>query len=234
MNRCIASLAVVHGILFGASVLAAEPESVDLPEPQPGNDEQQPPDYLADHPEQPPEPEPQALQSLPAEPCSDGSFQYQYIQPEISGLSPGNPAIVALGIGINRIKAGNAEGLYLSGMAPVSGTPLGIYGRAEIIRDKYKTGYFWSWNTAVGVGLYRFRHFTPFVSVGKCFSNYSTCYFNTRHPTANDDDIDAIYFGAGTYIKSPFRIGVFELAFDWSFYKQYRGRALYLGYGLTF
>lgn len=232
MNRCVASLAVVHGIFIGASVLATEPDSIDLPDPQPGNDEQQQLDHLADHPEQPPES--QALQSLPAEPCSEGSFQYQYVQPKISGLSMGNPAVVALGGGINRIKAGNATGIYLSGMVPVSSTPLGIYGRAEIIRDKYKTGYFWSWNTAVGVGLYHFQIFTPFVSVGKCFSSYSTCYFNKRHPTANDDDVDAIYFGAGAYIKSPFKVGVFEIAFDWSSYKHYRGRALYLGYGLTF
>jgi len=166
MNRCIASLAIVHGILFGASVLAMEPESSDLPEPD--NDEQQQPDHPADHPEPPPL-ESQVPQNLPAEPCSDNGFQYQYIQPKISGLSLGNPAIVALGIGINRIKAGKAEGLYLSGMAPVGDTPLGVYGRSEIIRDKYKTGYFWAWHMAVGVGLYRSPRFTPFISVGRCF-----------------------------------------------------------------
>ena len=168
------------------------------------------------------------------EPCSDNGFRYQYIQSAIPELSAGSPAIVALGVGVNRIKGGNAEGIYLSGMVPVSDTPLGVYGRSEVIRDRYKTGYFWSWNMAVGLGLYRFQHVTPFVSVGKCFSNNATCYFNTRHPTANADDTDAIYFGAGTYIKNPWHIGVFELAFDWSFYQHYRGRAFYLGYGLTF
>ena len=228
MNRCVTSLAIVHGILFGVSVLAVEPEDNGLPDPQPDNDGQRQPDYSE------PSPVPQASQSQSTELCPDDGFRYQYIQPAISGLRQGNPAIVALGTGINRIKAGKAEGIYLSGMVPVSDTPLGIYGRSELIRDRYKTGYFWSWNMAVGLGLYRFQHVAPFVSVGKCFSNYSTCYFNMRHPTANDDDIDAIYFGAGTYIKSPFRIGVFELAFDWSFYKHYRGHAFYLGYGLTF
>ena len=218
---------------------ATEPDTTDSTTPQTDNDQQQvaEPDTSDSLTPQPVEseaqqerPEQELLELEPPE----RDFAYQYVLPKVSGLQQGNPAIVALGVGFNRIKAGQATGAYLSGMAPVSGTPLGVYGRAEIIRDKYKTGYFWSWNMAVGIGWYHFMAFTPFVSVGKCFSNYSTCYFNTRHPTANDDDIDAFYFGAGTYIKSPFKIGVFEIAFDWSPYKHYRGHAVYVGYGLTF
>lgn len=211
---------------------ATEPDINDTDSPQTDNDQQQVAEPGTSESPTPQPVEPRAQQDPPGQP--DRDFTYQYVLPSVSGLEQGNPAIVALGAGFNRIKAGKATGAYLSGMAPVSGTPLGVYGRSEIIRDKYKTGYFWSWNMAIGIGWYRFMAFTPFVSVGKCFSNYSTCYFNTRHPTANDDDIDAIYFGAGTYIKSPFKIGVFEIAFDWSAYKRYRGHAFYVGYGLTF
>lgn len=221
---------------------ATEPDITDSATPQSDNDQQQVAEPGASDSLTPQPVVSEAQQELPEqylleqEPLEqpERDFTYQYVLPEVSGLQQGNPAMVALGVGFNRIKAGRATGAYLSGMAPVSDTPLGVYGRAEIIRDKYKTGYFWSWNMAVGIGWYHFMAFTPFVSVGKCFSNYSTCYFNTRHPTANDDDIDAFYFGAGTYIKSPFKIGVFEIAFDWSPYKHYRGRAFYVGYGLTF
>ncbi len=143
-------------------------------------------------------------------------------------------AIIAFGVGGHSIRAGEAMGVYMSGIAPISNTNFNIYGRGELIRDKYKTGHFWSWNMAIGVGYHLNDHFTPFVSFGKCFSNYSTCYFNLRHPTANDDDIDAIYYGAGSYITEPLFNNSFEVAFDWSPYNNYGGKSIYFGYAIKF
>ncbi len=159
---------------------------------------------------------------------------YSYLGEE-DFLYESNPSIISFGIGGHRIKAGDANGLYLGGIKSISNTDFGIYGRGELISDKYKTGHFWSWNMALGVGYYISPDYIPVVTVGKCFSNYSTCYFNTRHPTANDDDIDAFYYGAGMYFKDPiFDTGTWELMFDWSPYKNYNGTGLYFGYGFKF
>ncbi|MFM2589896.1 hypothetical protein [Vibrio sp. TBV020] len=150
-------------------------------------------------------------------------------------LSENNPSIVSFGLGAHRIKAGSANGLYLAGIKSIRNSNFGVYGRGELISDKYKTGHFWSWNMALGAGYYVSEDFIPVMTVGKCFSNYSTCYFNLRHPTANDDDIDAIYYGTGAYFKDViFEHGVWEIMTDWSPYKGYDGMSLYLGYGFKF
>ena len=164
-------------------------------------------------------------------------FKYQYLNNNATALSASNPAFVVLGGAYNRTTLGSAGGVYLSGITPISDTPIGIYGRAEIIRDRYNTNdtqqSYWSWHLALGAGYYFFNSITPYITVGKCFSNQSTCYANERAPTQRDD-VDAIYFGAGSYVKSPFSDGVFEFAFDWSSYKGYGSHAFYLGYGLKF
>lgn len=157
-----------------------------------------------------------------------------YFVNEDMALQKGNDAIVGVGIGAHIIKAGQAMGIYLSGITPILNTNFGIYARAELIRDTYKTGHFWAWNTAIGAGYYINEKITTFITVGKCFSSYSTCYFNLRHPTANDDDIDAIYFGIGSYFKEPFFNKTLEVSLDWSPYKNYNGASLYLGYGFRF
>lgn len=149
-------------------------------------------------------------------------------------LDKGNDAVIGLGLGLHRIKAGEAIGVYLSGIIPISNTNFGVYGRSELIRDKYKTGYFWSWKMSVGAGYYFNDDLIITTNVGKCFSNYSTCYFNFRHPTANDDDIDAIYYGFGFYYKEPIFNQNIEISFDWSPYQNYNGSSLYLGYAFKF
>ncbi|MGR6831714.1 hypothetical protein [Aliivibrio wodanis] len=151
-----------------------------------------------------------------------------------SMLLPENPSIVSFGIGSHRIKAGSANGAYMSGIKSIENSDFGIYGRGELIVDEYKTGHFWSWNMALGVGYYVSEDFVPIMTVGKCFSNYSTCYFNLRHPTANDDDIDALYYGAGAYFKDYIGGGTWEVMADWSPYKNYNGMSIYIGYGFKF
>lgn len=165
---------------------------------------------------------------------SDSNNFNTYLNNKDMELINGNDAIVAIGVGGHRIQAGQSIGVYLSGITPITNTNFGVYARGEIIRDEYKTGSFWSLNMAIGAGYYVHESIIPFVTVGKCFSNYSTCYFNFRHPTANDDDIDAIYYGFGTYLKEPIFNNTFEISIDWSPYKNYNGRTLYLGYGFRF
>ncbi|WP_158161079.1 hypothetical protein [Grimontia hollisae] len=160
------------------------------------------------------------------------SFVNHIVDNEI--LDTENDSILSFGVSSHRIKAGRANGFYVSGLIPIGDTDFGVYGRGNIISDKYKTGHFWSWNMAVGAGYYLNDSVIPLATVGKCFSNYSTCYFNTRHPTANDDDIDAIYYGLGAYIKDPFFNGMWEISGDWSPYKGYNGMSLYIGYGVKF
>lgn len=157
-----------------------------------------------------------------------------YFMSDDMGLEDENNSIFAFGLGLHRIRAGEAIGAYISGAIPISNTNLNVYGRGELIKDEYKTGPFWSWNMAFGVGYYVSENFIPFLTVGKCFSNYSTCYFNLRHPTANDDDIDAIYYGIGTYFTEPIFKNTFEISIDWSPYKNYNGSSLYLGYAIKF
>ncbi len=143
-------------------------------------------------------------------------------------------AFVAFGFGGHKIRGGDAIGMYLSGITPISDTNWGVYGRGEIIKDLYKTGDFWSFKMAVGAGYYFSNDFIVTANVGKCFSNYSTCYFNTRQLNVNDDDINAIYYGIGTFVKAPYLNGLIELAVDWSPYKNYHGRSLYIGYAFRF
>lgn len=164
---------------------------------------------------------------------NSNDFNTYFITEEME-LPKENNAIVAVGIGGHYIKAGSSVGVYLSGITPISSTNFGVYGRGELIRDKYKTGHFWSWKMDLGAGYYINERAITFISVGKCFSNYSTCYFNLRHPTANDDDIDAIYYGVGGYFKDPFFNNTFEISIDWSPYKNYNGSSLYFGYGFVF
>ncbi len=166
----------------------------------------------------------------------DDAVGFIYLSDEKAILTE-NPSVVSFGVGVHRIKAGDGVGAYLSGIKSIENSNFGVYGRGELISDKYKTGHFWSWNMALGVGYYVSENFIPVLTVGKCFSNYSTCYFNLRHPTANDDDIDAIYYGAGAYFKDPVfdeTNGVWEVMLDWSPYKGYGGMSLYLGYGFKF
>ena len=149
-------------------------------------------------------------------------------------LNYGRDAFVATGAGVHKTKAGDAVGMYLSGLVPIEKSNFGVYGRGELIRDQYKTGYFWAFNMATGVGYYLSDDVALISTIGKCFSNYSTCYFNSRHPTANDDDIDAIYYGFGTYFR-PFSFdSTFEVSIDWSPYKGYNAMGLYLGYAFRF
>ena len=223
------TLLLLFGSLMSSLLFAQESgqatESEPVAEPEPDTVPE-----LSQEPDPEPESEPGPA---PEKPLPDSGFEYKFLDPAQWQISAENPAIVAFGVGINRGTEGSAAGFYMSGMTPITRTPLGVYGRGEVIRDRYPDGHYWSWNMAIGLGLYRFKAFTPFVTVGKCFSSYSTCYFHTGHPTANDD-IDAIYYGGGAYINSPFPGGVFELSFDWSPYKKYHGRAFYLGYGFTF
>ncbi|MGL5335432.1 MAG: hypothetical protein ACRC9R_04720 [Enterovibrio sp.] len=160
-------------------------------------------------------------------------FKFSYADESLK-IEERNPAIVAVGLGINRIRAGEATGIYFSGLAPIGHSDIGVYGRGELISDKYKTGNFWSINTAIGIGYYFNDSAIVYTSFGKCFSNYSTCYFNSRQIDVNDDDIDAFYFGAGTFIKEKIWGNYIEVALDWSPYQGYNGRALYLGYGIKF
>lgn len=149
-------------------------------------------------------------------------------------INTDNDALVAVGLGGHRIKGGEAWGMYLSGIVPIGESKWGVYGRGELIKDEYKTGPFWSWKMAVGPGYYFNENLIGLLNVGKCFSNYSTCYFNLRHPTANDDDIDAIYYGIGAFMKAPVIDGMIEISLDWSPYKSYNGSSLYLGYAFRF
>ncbi|PKF51252.1 hypothetical protein AT251_05570 [Enterovibrio nigricans] len=160
-------------------------------------------------------------------------FDYEYLKDD-AAIGQSNEAIFAFGLGLHRIKAGEALGAYVSGISPIANSDYGIFGRGEIINDKYKTGHFWSWKMAVGIGYYVEDYLVPYVNVSKCFSNYSTCYFNSRHPTANDDDIDAIYYGLGSFFKVPYLDNNLEISIDWSPYKGYDGASLYLGYGISF
>lgn len=145
-----------------------------------------------------------------------------------------NNSFVAFGLGGHKIRGGDAVGMYLSGITPISDSNWGVYGRGEIIKDLYKTGSFWSFKMAVGAGYYFNNDLIVTANIGKCFSNYSTCYFNLRQLNVNDDDIEAIYYGIGTYMKAPYINGLIELSVDWSPYKNYNGRSLYIGYAFRF
>lgn len=161
-------------------------------------------------------------------------FTLDYIDKASDFIPEDNLAIFSLGVGLNKTTNGEAFGFYVAGLGPISDSNFGIYGRGQLIADEYKTGTFWSWNMAVGGGYYFSKDFAVYATVGKCFSNYSTCYFNNRIEGQASDDIDSIYYGVGTYLPNPFFSGVWEVAFDWSPYKGYNGSALYLGYGFTF
>ncbi|KFK50455.1 hypothetical protein JS87_09765 [Vibrio vulnificus] len=161
-------------------------------------------------------------------------FKLNYLSKQESEIPNNNNSIIASGLGVHTIKAGEAVGWYLSGLKSISDTDFGVYMRGELISDKYKTGSFWSWNLSIGAGYYLNDDVIPYVSVGKCFSNYSTCYFNLRHPTQNDDDIDAIYYGGGAFIKEPFFNNYMELGANWSPYNGYNGLGIFLGYGVSF
>ncbi|MGL4735331.1 MAG: hypothetical protein ACRCWB_09665 [Enterovibrio sp.] len=160
-------------------------------------------------------------------------FNYSYTDESLK-IEEKNPVIFAVGLGINRIRAGSASGIYFSGFVPIGYSDIGVYGRGELISDRYKTGNFWSINTAVGLGYYFSDNTIFHTSFGKCFSNYSTCYFNSRKVDVNDDDIDAFYYGIGTFIKEGIFNNYVEVALDWSPYQGYNGRTFYLGYGIKF
>ncbi|WP_152559631.1 hypothetical protein [Vibrio sp. ER1A] len=161
----------------------------------------------------------------------ENDFDLAYVE---NKKADSNEAIIGFGLGAHKIDKGAAGGGYISGVVPVDNTDLGIYGRGELINDRYKTGRFWSWKMAIGLAFYPSDKVIPHLEVGKCFSNYSTCYFNNREAGSASDDIDAIYYGAGVYIKEPLFNNYIEVSADWSPYKNYSGRSLYVGYGFGF
>lgn len=163
-------------------------------------------------------------------------FELSYLTQEehINIDSNSHNSIVSGGMGFHSIKKGDAKGFYLSGITQISDSDFAAYMRGELISDKYKTGHFWSWNIALGLGYYIDEDLVPYVSFGKCFSNYSTCYFNLRHPTQNDDDIDALYYGGGVFFREPVFGNYIELGANWSPYKNYNGTGIFIGYGVGF
>lgn len=168
-----------------------------------------------------------------AEVISSG-FDFSYLSGDESSVGNSNKSIVAIGTGMHSIDAGDAIGLYLSGITPIADSDFAVYGRGEMIADKYKTGTFWAWNFSVGAGYYINESVASYVSVGKCFSTYSTCFDNKRTPGVESPDIDAIYYGTGLYIKEPLFNNYVEIGYNWSPYKGYNGQAIFIGYGVGF